>query len=633
MIPKSGLFGGIPATPRNGAPEHSAAKPPTHKGPEEEFFVIVSQAFAKKTNQPAVSQPPRATASFAPPNSGVAKTSDGESEIRPTSTAEALKAKDMQSPATTLAQKNFNDAPVSSTKFFVMVSQASAKKTDQPAASQPPHATASFAPPNSGVAKTSVGESEIRPTSTAEAPTAKDIQSPKAAVPQESFIDASVLSTIMALLAPPAAPPASPQRPVPHEENEFNVTPDQGDEEGCQVNKLIGQEPPHKQTVVPVQLEAKPPVDQLPAPFSKLAIQMAIKSRDDRGETLSATHQEAHEATREPPKLTEAKSADDTGKTLLPANVPASSTPPKPPGDEGKSYRVEVLPAVNESPPGKIQQTSANAPQVAVMQDIAVESHEAAQTAGAIDGTRAALNNQRMKSVVEKNEFAGRSVQKTPEAPVVENPPGDLIGKVAAKSDSDLSGHPTQASDSEVLSLVSANSTLTGPFEGKLGEETQAGGKISTQVERVAHLVTQEVLMVRQSGANSLAVSLKVDSHTELFLQLTNHDGQIHASVRCERGNVESLGSHWGELQESLARQNVQLMPLENKVSSRSIAAANAAPETSSSRAFDQSSQNPRQQFRDPQDEPPLVGAASAALPSRKAKTNNRSRQGWETWA
>ena len=88
----------------------------------------------------------------------------------------------------------------------------------------------------------------------------------------------------------------------------------------------------------------------------------------------------------------------------------------------------------------------------------------------------------------------------------------------------------------------------------------------AAQALRVAHLFNQEVVMIRQSGANSLAVSLKLDPHTELFLQLTNHDGQIQASIRCERGNLAGLGGHWGELRESLARQNVQLLPLENKM-------------------------------------------------------------------
>jgi hypothetical protein len=224
-------------------------------------------------------------------------------------------------------------------------------------------------------------------------------------------------------------------------------------------------------------------------------------------------------------------------------------------------------------------------------------------------------------------------VQKLPDASAADDSSSDLIGKVNVKSDPGLSGHTKDSFDPNLLVAVSANSSMTDKTQGKLGEKSQSADAAAAQVERVAHLVSQEVLMVRQSGANSLAVSLKVDSRTELFLQLTNHGGQIQASIRCDRGNIEGLGSHWGELQESLARQNVQLMPLENKISSGGIPTVNPTAETSSSRAFDPSSQNRQQQFRDPRDEPSLAGEAGVARPSRKAKTNNRSRQSWESWA
>ena len=130
----------------------------------------------------------------------------------------------------------------------------------------------------------------------------------------------------------------------------------------------------------------------------------------------------------------------------------------------------------------------------------------------------------------------------------------------------------------------------------------QAVNTAAVQVERVAQLVSQEVFMVRQSGANALAVSLKVDSQTELFLQLTSHNGQIQASLRCDRGNVEGLDSHWAELQQSLARQNVQLMPFDNRTAPSGAALFTQSSGNVASRPFDQSSQDRQSQFRDPQD-------------------------------
>ena len=155
----------------------------------------------------------------------------------------------------------------------------------------------------------------------------------------------------------------------------------------------------------------------------------------------------------------------------------------------------------------------------------------------------------------------------------------------------------------------------------------------ASQIERVAHLVGQEVLMVRQSNANALAVSLKVDTHTELFLQLTNHDGQVQASLRCERGNIDHLGEHWTELQQSLARQNIQLMPLEDKAARVAAAAVTPAAGNVVARPFDQSPQNRQQQLRDSQGETPAARVTATGRVSGKTKTNNRSRQGWETWA
>jgi hypothetical protein len=90
--------------------------------------------------------------------------------------------------------------------------------------------------------------------------------------------------------------------------------------------------------------------------------------------------------------------------------------------------------------------------------------------------------------------------------------------------------------------------------------------EIAIQIERVSRLVFQEVVMIQQSGATSLAVSLKVDSRTELFLQLTHHDGQMTASLRFERGNSARLGGQWEQLQDCLARQEIHLLPLANRL-------------------------------------------------------------------
>ncbi len=154
----------------------------------------------------------------------------------------------------------------------------------------------------------------------------------------------------------------------------------------------------------------------------------------------------------------------------------------------------------------------------------------------------------------------------------------------------------------------------------------------AAQVERVARMVNQEVVMIKQSGANSLAVSLKLDPQTELFLQLTNHDGQIQAAIRFERGSVAGLESHWGQLQESLARQNVQLLPLAEKLSSRNPS-FHAPPDSSNSRQFNQSARDRQLPSRDLPAELPRAEKPVKTVPARGEKNTNTSPRGWEFWA
>jgi hypothetical protein len=124
--------------------------------------------------------------------------------------------------------------------------------------------------------------------------------------------------------------------------------------------------------------------------------------------------------------------------------------------------------------------------------------------------------------------------------------------------------------------------------------------------------------------ADSLAVVIRPDSHTELFLQLRQQDGQIEAFVRCERGDIASLGACWSELQERLARQDIRLNPLQPPIESRE--APSTLPdkgETSSDRKRHRPSES---------EELPMVGSTTEPL-----RHPNRSRarrvQGWESWA
>lgn len=451
--------------------------------------------------------------------------------------------------------------------FFAMVSHAFTRNPDQPAVPSPSVAPYSSPQEKYDAVQNADDDESEDSQAAADASTAKDEQSSSVSVDKKDAIDSSVLSTLMAMLAQPGVPPADLRKLIPGHGKDLKIAAEQG----AQGSDKSGG---------PAQSPATALVNGLAGPASKPAILAAMKSLTDAGKSSPAN-------------------APPTGKEVPPANPVQLPSP---------------------------------VPQLTALKDVPMAAQERLESAVPLDGMGTALNKQRMKFAAEKNEIAGRAVQKLPDASSPDDFSTDLAVKADVKSDPDLPGHAKDSFDPNLLFNLSAKSSMTDLMQGNLPEKAPSTDSAAIQAERVAHLVTQEVVLVRQSGANSLAVSLKVDSHTELFLQLTNHDGQIQASVRCERGNVEGLGSHWGQLQESLARQNVQLMPLEGTGLSRN-STNNPPPDNASPRAFDQSSQNPQRQTRDTREESSSASAAGESLASRKTKTNNRSRQGWESWA
>ncbi len=464
--------------------------------------------------------------------------------------------------------------------FLAMMSQALTRNPENPVPSRPSDASSYFPQANYDTAYGSDGEADETQSATSNASKPGNQPATPATASNEDGTDPSVLSTIMAMFAQPTAPSADVQKLVPVQGQDLRITGGQGDSGAGEPDGRGGQESAQKLPASPNQLPPASPLNQFTGAASKSAKLAAIESLAHAGKTL-------------------------------PANV-------SPPGVE--------------PPPSKTMVSPSTMPQLPGLQDVSLAAQESLGSAVPTDGMDAALNKQRMKFAAEKNEIAGRAVQKLPDASSVDGLASDLNVKASAKSDSDLSRHTKDSFDPNLLIDLSAKSSMTDLMQAKLADKTPSADTAAAQVERVAHLVTQEVITVRQSGANSLAVSLKVDSHTELFLQLNNHDGQMQASIRCERGNIDTLGSHWGQLQESLARQNVELLPLEDKGSFRN-STFNPPSDNASSRAFDQSSQNQQRPAREPHEELSLAGVSGVSRSSRKTTTNKSSRQGWESWA
>jgi len=233
------------------------------------------------------------------------------------------------------------------------------------------------------------------------------------------------------------------------------------------------------------------------------------------------------------------------------------------------------------------------------------------------DGTSVAISGQRMNFVAQKNEFAGSAEQNLPLAQAASVPVVDTATDAAPKGAATSLDFFWRETPSEVISMVnlSAKPAETG------ASEPISSPVSATPATRLEQMISHEAVAIRQTGAQSLGVSLKLDDNTQLFLQLTTHNGTIQASLRCEKGDFSALDSQWSQLQASLARQNIELLPI-------------AATQSN----FQQTSQQQQQQRQFPQQQQEDAQPANLGVPPtppRQQKNPNarRSRPDREFWA
>ncbi len=311
------------------------------------------------------------------------------------------------------------------------------------------------------------------------------------------------------------------------------------------------------------------------------------------------------------------------GKTPA-ANSPNLASSLKPVNETAPPAKDSpTSPAVSSGPAQPAAAAAKASTQAAIWQAIASMEKDGG-TAAPPAGTTAALNVGTMKSNGQKTENAGRTVQKLPSTSATGN---------SSTGSADPSAAPigTTGSGRKDWSSLPATFDLAIPMAaGELHDSSAAGaGPVAdspaAQVERVSNFIAQEALTIRFSGATSLAVSLKLDHQTELFVHLTNHAGQIQASLRCERGSIAGLEGHWPQLQESLARQNIQLLPPENRSFSQSDSSASGA----------QDFEKPAQKQRQPDTTSASAPSNQLVASTRTSKTQrkNSGRKNWESWA
>ena len=158
-------------------------------------------------------------------------------------------------------------------------------------------------------------------------------------------------------------------------------------------------------------------------------------------------------------------------------------------------------------------------------------------------------------------------------------------------------------------------------------------------------LISRELTLVRQLGADALAIVLKPDSRTELFLQISQRDGRTEVLIRCERGDYDHLRQHWAQLQSTLAGQDVTLAPLQRPTlapqeltdpartaTSTSTGGGNGSAHTGNGHHSQQHQPEPPPRFRE---ERSLAASLNAPAPRRSGGTATSSapKSGLERWA
>lgn len=231
-------------------------------------------------------------------------------------------------------------------------------------------------------------------------------------------------------------------------------------------------------------------------------------------------------------------------------------------------------------------------------------------------GTSVAQRNGRMTLTAERNEIAGRTEKKVPSdavsaiAPAAAASSSGGSSKGGAKLSLDFTWRDTP---SQTLPIMDA-ATKT-PLAVPAAETATAVP--AGHLQRVEQLISQQAVNIRQTGANSLGVSLQLDEQTRISVQLTHANGQVQATVRCESGAFSPQDAQWSQLQQSLARQNIQLTPASGTSAQFGSFSGN------SSRSF----------AAQPEEAAPSAFAVTPARQRQQKNSPNRSRQGWESWA
>jgi hypothetical protein len=253
------------------------------------------------------------------------------------------------------------------------------------------------------------------------------------------------------------------------------------------------------------------------------------------------------------------------------------------------------------------------------------EDGSGASTAPAKDaGMRSASIPVPMKMTAKTERNADPAEQNLPHRQIVPEPVARPVEALTERPKSDASVPRIP----QVSNTAQIGSPAIAATRAVATEPSRASEVLTPAVDRLAQVITEQVLSFKRAGNSSFDVSVRPDRGTELSLHLTLRDGQVEVIARLERGQFETLQLHWGELQQTLAQQGVrvgQLMPSSAMTDQSQSQFLPQGSDGQAQRRFEQSPES--------LDELPLGGAPTEPLHRRGHKPTPAMRRGWEMWA
>src|SRR6185436_8994364 len=161
--------------------------------------------------------------------------------------------------------------------------------------------------------------------------------------------------------------------------------------------------------------------------------------------------------------------------------------------------------------------------------------------------------------------------------------------------------------------------------------ESVSGTKPVSTSEQIFFQISKQAVALKHFNADSMAVVLKPDSDTAIFLHLQLQNGQVEVHARFERGDYQALQAGWAQLRESLASQGIRLSPLHNSLSNDSTIAGQTSGNVGSGK---------RERYSDPQT-PDRADSMSEVFAGPRTEVGRRpisqspvgQKRQWEHWA